>query len=224
MTHIDEPRPRDVALLWKPIDWPIRRTFAMRPSLVPPSALFSAVVEGRRSQRHAARPSIGQALEVLQLSSKLHDGWNYQGIDRHHAPSVSAGGLHGIDLVLEAPVGRARLFRYDRQSNSLNALNLADAMQLTELRCLIRQCLPSAQPIIVCLIADQSKYDAAYESSESLIWRDSGALLQIIAMAAYALGFAACVLGPHGKQMVRALDLDSHRMMACGLIAIGKYS
>jgi hypothetical protein len=44
--------------------------------------------------------------------------------------------LHGIDLVLEAPVGRARLFRYDRQRDSLNALNLADAVQLTESRCL----------------------------------------------------------------------------------------
>ncbi len=136
MTHIDDPQPRDVALFWKPIDWPIRGTFATRPSLLPPSAQFSDVVEGRRSQRRIARPSVGQALEVLQLSSKLHNGWNFQGIDRHHAPSVSAGGLHGIDLVLEAPVGRARLFRYDRQRDSLNALNLADAVQLTESRCL----------------------------------------------------------------------------------------
>lgn len=224
MTHIDEPRPRDVALSWKPIEWPVRRTFAKRPSLPPPSARFSDVIGGRRSQRRIARPSIGQVLEVLQLSSQLQDGWNFQGFDRYHAPSVSAGGLHGIDVVLGAPVGRARLFRYDRQSDSLDALNLADARQLTEVWCLVRECLPDAQPVIVCLIADQSRYGAAYEHSESLIWRDSGALLQVIAMAAYALGFAACVLGPHGKQVVRALELESQRMVACGLIAIGKYS
>lgn len=162
MTHIDEPRPRDVAFSWKPVEWPVRRIIAQRPSLPPPSARFSDVIRARRSQRFMTRPSIGQVLEVLRLSSQLHDRWSFQSVDRYHAPSVSAGGLHGIDVVLGSPTGGARLFRYNRKSGDLEALNLADARQVTEVRCLARECLPDAQPMIVCLIADASKYRAAH--------------------------------------------------------------
>ena len=121
MTRIDEPHPRDEALSWKPMEWPVRSTIAQRPPLLPPSAHFSDVIRGRRSQRRMARPSIGQVLEVLQLSAQLHGEWIFQGVDRYHAPSVSAGGLHGVDIFLVPSIGRARLFRYDRKSGNLGS-------------------------------------------------------------------------------------------------------
>jgi hypothetical protein len=58
---------------------------------------------------------------------------------------------------------------------------------------------------------------------ESLIWRDSGALLQVIAMSAFAFGFACCPLGPHGSEIAEALEAQD-RMMACGLLQIGRYA
>jgi hypothetical protein len=78
--------------------------------------------------------------------------------------------------------------------------------------------------MIVGLVADQLKYQAAYENGESLIWRDSGALLQVIAMSAFAFGFACCPLGPHGIEIVEALEADGDRMTACGLVQIGRYA
>lgn len=224
MALINDPRPRGEALSWKSIDWPVRRNVTLRPPVPAPSARFSDVSSSRRSQRWMTRPSVGQVLELLQLSSQLHGEWIFQTIDRHNAPSVSAGGLHGIDIVFGPPTGCARLFRFVRRSGRLEELVLADPKQVVALRSVTRECLPDAEAMIVCLLADVSKYHAAYEFCESLIWRDSGALLQVIAMAAYALGLAACPLGPHGKQLLPALGLDAQRTMACGLIAIGKYS
>jgi len=169
-------------------------------------------------------PTLGQVTDVLRFSSALRSEWSYQGIVRHNAPPISGGGLHGIDLVIVPHTKHARLFRYDRAADRLEALCVAQPEKIVDLLGRSDACLPSARGMIVGLVADQLKYQAAYENGESLIWRDSGALLQVIAMSAFAFGFACCPLGPHGIEIVEALEADGDRMTACGLVQIGRYA
>ncbi len=224
MTPIKEPRPRSKPALWQPFDWPVRRVIALRPSPPVPSSRFSDVMAYRRSERRMSPPNIGQVVDVLRFSSALGTGWSYQGVVRHNAPPISGGGLHGIDLVIVPHAGPARLFRYDRAADRLEALNVSKPEKIMELIRHACVCLPDARGAIVGLIADQSKYRAVYADSSSLIWRDSGALLQVIAMSAFAFGFACCPLGPHGGEIIEALGTKADRMTACGLVEIGRHA
>ncbi len=224
MTPIREPHPRGEPAPWRPVDWPVRRTIALRSLPPAPSARFSDVMAYRRSERCMMPPTLGQVLDVLRFSSALRSEWSYQGIVRHNAPPISGGGLHGIDLVIVPHAKHARLFRYDRAADRLEALYVAQPEKIVDLLGRSGACLPSARGMIVGLVADQLKYQAAYEDGESLIWRDSGALLQVIAMSAFAFGFACCPLGLHGIEIVEALEADGDRMTACGLVQIGRYA
>lgn len=224
MMPIDDPVPRNEALPWAQFNWPVRRPIASsRPPAIT-SARFLDVIQGRRSERYIAHLTVGRAMEVLQLSSQLSGERMYQGVSRHRSPVISAGGLHGIDTIFGPITGYTRLFRFNRKSGGLESLRLADAKYVRMLRGVVKECLPFAQGMCVGFIADTYKYISTYEHSESLIWRDSGALLQVMSMASYALGIGACPLGPHGNQLVRALGIDEQRFISCGLIVIGKYS
>ncbi len=97
-------------------------------------------------------------MEVLQLSSQLRDEWLYQGISRQHSAVISAGGLHGLDILFGPITGYTRLFRFNRKCAGLESLRLSDANQLTLLRDKIKECLPFAQGMIVGFIADTFKY------------------------------------------------------------------
>lgn len=224
MTPTKEPHPRCEPAPWQPIDWPVRRTVALRSLPPTPSARFSDVMAYRRSERRMTALPLGQVLDVLRFSSALRSGWIYKGIDRHKAPAISGGGLHGIHLVIAPHAMHARLFRYDRAADQLEALNVARPERIINLFGQACACLPEANGTIVGLIADHAKYIAAYEEGESLIWRDSGALLQVIAMSAFAFGFACCPLGLHGVEIVESLNVRADRLLACGLLQIGRYA
>lgn len=189
----------------------------------PPTMRFSQVMGYRRSERRMSSPTIIQVVDVLRFSSALQSGWSYRGIERHCAPPISGGGLHGIDLVIVPRTGRGRLLRYDRALDRLEILRLSRPEKIAELTRRVFECLPEARGAVIGLIADVLKYRATYEGSDSLVWRDSGALLQVIAMSAFAFGLACCPVGLHGREIVEGLVGKSARIAACGIVQIGRY-
>lgn len=68
--------------------------------------------------------------------------------------------------------------------------------------------------------ADIERAEAAYEHSGTLVWRDAGALLVVIALIADALGLAATPLGRIGGTVVRAAGLLEPRWRAAGAVHI----
>lgn len=225
MSPIEEPRPRDQVLPWQPINWPVRRTIKLRSQSPPPLSRFADVLLNRRSNRQMSHVPLGLVVELLRLCARTLGSWTYRGLDRHQSPAISSGALHGLNLVLAPVSPYPRLFRYDRIGDRLDALNVTHPDQVKALRRHVEECLPEAvNGVTVVLVADRAKYNAAYHEPETLIWRDSGALLQIIAMSANAFGLSSCPVGIHGDEIVGALTADRDRLFGCGVIQIGRYA
>lgn len=225
MIPIEEPCPRDLALPWQPFNWPVRRTITLRSPSPPPLGRFADILLQRRSDRRMLCAPLGSVVELLRFCSRTRVSWVYEGLDRHQSPVISGGALQGINLLLAPSSRSSRLFRYDRTGDRLDVLNTARPNQVRRLRQHVQECLPVAvDGVTVVFVADRAKYDAAYRSSETLIWRDSGALLQVIAMSASALGLAACPVGIHGDEIIGALTDDCNRLFGCGVIQVGRHA
>jgi nitroreductase len=82
--------------------------------------------------------------------------------------------------------------------------------------------LPDAQSSILVFVADLPRANAIYQRPGSLIWRDAGALLQTISLAATAYRLGSCPLGLLGTEIVDALALPPERALAVGCAVIGR--
>lgn len=198
------------------------RTYSLPPPSPPPSARFVDVSECRRSVRYARPTRLAQVLDVLRFATAPRGTWAYHGIVRYEAPVISSGALHGIDLLI-LHNSTARVLLYNRTMNQLNGLRVTNGKCLADLRRRVRDFTPDFQGTIVGLVADNAKYHAAYDEPESLVWRDSGALLQMIAMTAFAFGLESCPLGLHGGEFVSALDVNAEQLTPCGIVQIGQH-
>ncbi|TIU52212.1 MAG: hypothetical protein E5W19_02090 [Mesorhizobium sp.] len=68
------------------------------------------------------------------------------------------------------------------------------------------------------------KVSAAYNNSESLVWRDSGALAATIGLVAEWLGLSANMLGIAGGEYMRSIGFPGERFLAVGGIQISSRS
>jgi hypothetical protein len=84
----------------------------------------------------------------------------------------------------------------------------------------ISEILGAAEGTTLQLAADASKLDACYDNADSLMWRDSGALVAIICLVAAALDLEAIPVGRTGGEIVRAAGLPS-AFMGVGAVHIG---
>jgi hypothetical protein len=66
-------------------------------------------------------------------------------------------------------------------------------------------------------IADPARYRACYDNAETLIWRDAGAMLAVVALVATALGLASTPLGRHGDEIVQAAEIGDHFLAVGGI-------
>lgn len=140
---------------------------------------------------------------------------------RSQRPSPSAGALHPIELVLVDWRGNPRVMRYDAPSHGLEHLAVAEPEAL---RRFIRACgelLPEVQGTALVLIGHMSRVAAVYETADSLLWRDAGALTQTLFLTATAFRLAFCPLGILGHEVARALGLPVDAL-ATGVALMGR--
>lgn len=81
---------------------------------------------------------------------------------------------------------------------------------------------PEADCDRVVLLADPVLADAFYTNSESLLWRDAGALMQVLHICAAAYRLEFCPAGVLGSEVVHALFGPSTRLRAYGAAIIGR--
>ncbi len=70
------------------------------------------------------------------------------------------------------------------------------------------------------LVANTNRAEAAYEGSESLVWRDAGCVMMTLHLVAEYLGLAFCPVGVLGTALVRALGEPSG-WVAAGTCVVG---
>jgi Nitroreductase family len=141
---------------------------------------------------------------------------------RTRRPSPSAGALHPIDIALVDWRGALRLMRYDSFSHQLEILGPLKVLDdLHEFTGATEEIVSSARGTAVVLLGDVARVAAAYDNPDTLFWRDAGALLQTLFLAATAFRLAFCPLGILGHQVVQALGLEQ-RLIAAGVALIGR--
>jgi nitroreductase len=139
---------------------------------------------------------------------------------RTRRPSLSAGALHPVSVLLMPGGGDMRLLRLDADASTVELIRFsAEKVNAWFQRC--AELLPDANGSAIVLVADVARPSVAYHHFESLLWRDAGALLQNLAFASEAYGLAFCPLGLLGSEVVEAFDAGE-RLVAVGTAIVGR--
>jgi len=155
-------------------------------------------------------------VDVLRLALVPRFWKDGDPLRRSRRPALSAGALHPISVLLFAGVG---VYRVNADESLLEELHVPPKLHASWVsKC--KQLLPAADGAFIVLIADMARPTAAYEHVESLVWRDAGALLQTLALAAELYGLGFCPLGILGNEVVDGLP-RANQLLAVGAAVIG---
>ena len=217
-----EPRPRgEPDEAYRPLEWPVCRSVKCTRVDPPPNQPFLDVLEARRSCRVMTRAPLRQLVNAVAFCTHPRAVLNDDPYGRSRRPSASAGALHPIDVLF---VDRAsRIFRYVPLSHQLESLRVPRPERLATFTDDCRQVLPTASGTPIVLVGDMGRIAALYHRPASLLWRDSGALMQNLALVMTAYRLAFCQLGILGAEVVHAIGL-SHRATAVGVALAGRYA
>jgi len=162
---------------------------------------FFDVIEARRSRRDFAPLEAEDLSTVLWFTAKTFSSRREEGgYLWQHRPTPSAGGRHPIDILIKNQhPDRDAFYLYDSLAHALCKLEIYDEEAGEELLCEIETALPIGGATIMCFVAQFDRALSKYEYGESLVWRDSGALLTSIYLVAEALELSCCGLGITGE-------------------------
>jgi hypothetical protein len=195
--------------------------------LSPPPAAhdhdFLGVLEARRS---SVGGDVGWSdIEALLWHSARtisSGGVGRAGIEIERRAAPSAGGLHCIQVVCQmcAEDGSPRLYLARHGFAVLHHRAGSAARNLAE----VARLLPRVAGCTLRLVADMDKAAAAYSNPESLVWRDSGALVATMGLVAECLGLSANVLGMAGGAYIQSIGFPGRRFLAVGGIQVSSRS
>ncbi len=224
MKHPTDPRPKSSPSFAPNIPWPVKRTLRCPPIMPPPPSLFTDVVEARRSDREMSHAPLREIINAVAFATRPRFVLANDALKRTHRPTPSAGAIHPLDVVLIDWRVAPRVMRYDSFFHQLELLKAFEsAKDLTNLAHATEEILPRARATAIVLLGDTTRVAAAYDNSDTLFWRDAGALLQTLFLTATAFRLVFCPLGILGHEVVRALGLE-HRLTAAGVALIGRPS
>ncbi|MGG5819343.1 nitroreductase family protein [Falsiroseomonas sp. HW251] len=134
----------------------------------------------------------------------------------------SAGALHPVEVVVVAGGRRTPvLLRVDPLSARVQVLSERRPGPAARLLTRLPQLLPRARGTALVLLADRARTAAFYHRPDSLLWRDAGALLASLQLAAGSLGLVACPTGLLGQEVADGLFPGSDRVVAAGSLVVG---
>jgi hypothetical protein len=109
---------------------------------------------------------------------------------------------------------------YDPLAHALASVEVVNNDELFSLDRQVAAAAPTARGTIVILVANTNRAEAAYEGSESLVWRDAGCLMMTLHLVAEYLGLAFCPVGVLGTALVKALG-EPNGWVAAGTCVVG---
>lgn len=216
-----DPAPRKVPLGFRPLDWPAVRRIALPRIAPPPAAEFAAVLSERTSDRSIRRAPLRELANYLAFATLSKRNWGTAPI-RTSRPTHSAGALHPVEIVIVAGPARRHLLRLDQTSGGLDQLRPVAQKPLGDLNGRITGMFPDARCDYLVLLADFAPVEAHYVESETLIWRDAGALMQTLHLCATAYRLAFCPAGIRGHELAEALFGATSRVWSVGVAVVGR--
>ncbi|HGP1315898.1 TPA: nitroreductase family protein, partial [Pseudomonas aeruginosa] len=177
------------------------------------------VIDARASHREFGSVDDQQLGAFLWLACRTRGvGASELGFDLEHRAAPSAGAIHPIHVVVKRPEDD-RWWLYVPRSHQLAEIKHAPA-KLAGLLDLSLQVLAGDQAIRFLFLAEPGKTLGKYQDGCSLIWRDAGALLGVMALTATAQGLNFCPLGITGEPWVSGLA-DQGKLTGVGLALLG---
>lgn len=187
-------------------------------------ANFFEVVESRASRRRFEGLAQDKLSAVLWYSAKRRDARLQNGLPVwQHAPTPSAGGCHPIDIfITRVGVENKYLWFYDPVEHVLRSIVGVDSHRLDQLSVARKQVLDAGiGAAIIWFAAQPERTHSRYINGDSLIWRDSGALLATIGLVARALDINCCALGITGQPYISDALQAQGRVVGVGGCIIG---
>lgn len=220
--HLGEPRLRSNEVVYEPYAFEITTTLHLPVPDAIPSEECLQVLHKRRSRRKFGRLDQRQLSALLWFSAKtLYRSVELSGFPWSHRPSPSAGGRHPIQiLVLNAKHGSADLSLYEPELHALHSLRQSSDPKTIAFIATLDAVVPSQQGTILWFTADYLRTLSRYDQGESLVWRDAGALLGTIAVAAEALQLNCCAYGLTGDDWIATM-FPRNRFGGAGGCVIG---
>lgn len=224
LIELSEPDPRDKIVGWNEFEYRVARTVLLNPPDPTLAVNVFNVLDQRRTRRDFQRLEYAQVSSVLWFSAKRRSAVTR----RHqytwqHAPAPSAGGCHPADILILGISGEEQaVFVYEPISHALREVSCPNEEARDRLDGIATELSRSTGCGTTFWFGSQPDRTASrYKNPESLIWRDSGALLATVAIAAEALSLNCCPLGASGDPWVGQLVNSGGLVVGTGGCVVG---
>lgn len=177
-------------------------------------------IQRRHSSRRLGRPEPAALAGLLWHACRVRQ----TGVDSWARPwtsasAPSAGGILACRVIVDS--GDDEPWCYDPYCHAAVRLRKCCTASLDAARREVHDMVPECDGSVLYIISNSLAMAARYQHPESLQFRDSGALMTMLALCATSVGLGTCLLGHHGDHIVDALELDRREWSAVGAIAIG---
>lgn len=185
---------------------------------------FAEVLATRHSARSFGSLEAGALGTVLARAALTRRAWpGADGFTESSRPTPSAGGRHPLTpvVVSHRVIGlRPGMWLFDTDEAVLRPCR-ADWSQTDRATRAVTDALhlSTAPPAIVFLVAEPARTLSRYPAGMSLIWRDTGAMLATLQLAAADLRLPSCIVGTTGALF--DCDDDPYALIDTGALALG---
>nr|WP_305121134.1 SagB/ThcOx family dehydrogenase [Pedobacter xinjiangensis] len=184
------------------------------------TASFGEVISNRRSVRKFQTISLQQLSEVLWYTAKVKSFQMHEsGYLLTHRGAPSAGARHPVDVIVFNPeiFKNEDFYYYNPFDHSLNQIVNVDK-DIQPFLVHINKIVAIGPGTLLWFVAHSRRNASKYENSESLIWRDAGALINSIQLTSAALNLRSCPIGSLGEPYISEFFADPDVFGSGGLI------
>lgn len=217
-----EPLPRRVPKAWEAYPFTIERT---EPLSLPIklAVSYQDVLEGRRSAV-GTTVSWQRVGELLWLATGTRGSApsGRAGLPIEWRPTPSPGGLHAVHIVCISSFPREGVRLYQPNAHTFGLLGHIPAALHRNNRRLVNRVVGPCEGTTLRFVADMSKLEAAYTHTESLLLREVGCLMGVLALSAEAMGLTCCSLGFLDENIAMHLGWPRPRFRGIGGLQIGE--
>ncbi len=218
---LGQPAPRDALRTHQPITWPQGPRQLLTRSTPDCDPVVAELFHARRSTRDFGAVSPAELSGWLDLSCRVQQRQASDlGFDLTRRPAPSAGAIHPVHVILVWP-DASSWHRYEPFEHALLAFD--GVARARDAHAGLQQVLTAPDGTLVLLAAEVGRTAAKYDHCASLVWRDAGALLATMALAAHALSLAFCPLGVTGEPWTAGL-LEDRGLVGVGAAFLGRPS
>ncbi len=221
MAWIDlgDPIPKQAPERYSPIKWDLGEIRPLPSFAGTLDRRFSEVLDARVSHRDFGLVNDLQLGTFFWLACRTRGVCGSDlGFDLEHRSTPSAGAIHPVHIVVRRP-SDDRWWLYEPRAHQLIELKQAP-IKLAGLYDLSLQVLNGDEATRFLFLAEPGKTLSKYQNGCSLVWRDAGVLLGVMALTAVAQGLNFCPLGITGEPWASTLA-DQGKLAGVGLALRG---